>query len=287
MKVRIFVLFIPLVCFVLVCSSKSANEFEEQTEQPTRWKLVWSDEFDGTEIDQSKWDFQIGDGTTYGLPAGWGNNELQYYTDRSENVKVENGHLVITANAESYGGYNYTSTRMRTINKGDWTYGRFEIRAKLPSGRGTWPAIWMLPTVWNYGNGSWPDNGEIDVMEHVGFEPEIVHATIHSGAYNWIKNTQQTAMINISDAETEFHNYALEWTSEKVEAFVDSTKYFTFQNDGAGWQTWPFNKDFHLILNIAVGGNWGGLHGVDDSVFPQRMEGDYIRVYEQQVISKQ
>ncbi|MEO8399820.1 MAG: glycoside hydrolase family 16 protein, partial [Ignavibacteriaceae bacterium] len=160
-----------------------------------------------------------------------------------------------------------------------WTFGKFEIRAKIPRGKGTWPAIWMLPTNWTYGNGGWPDNGEIDIMEHVGFDPGIIHGSIHCNKYYWRINTQKTATINVSDAQDEFHVYSMEWNADSLSIFVDSTKYFTFKNEHTGWQVWPFDKNFHLILNIAVGGDWGGHQGIDYMIFPQQMLVDYVRVY--------
>jgi beta-glucanase (GH16 family) len=203
------------------------------------------------------------------------------YCKRLENCRIEEGMLIIEARKENWEEKNYTSTRLVSRNKGDWTYGRFEIRAALPSGRGTWPAIWMLATDWTYGNGGWPANGEIDIMEYVGYNPGKVHASIHTQKYYHSIGTQKTAVTNVADAEKAFHVYALEWTPEQIDIFVDSTKYFTFKNEGKGWEYWPFDKNFFLLLNIAVGGNWGGQQGVDDSIFPQRLLIDYVRVYKE------
>jgi len=237
-------------------------------------KLVWSDEFDYTGLpDSAKWNYDIG-------ASGWGNNELQYYSDDPLNVRVENGMMIIEALRHPGRQPEYSSSRVTTRGRAGWTYGRFEIRAKLPSGRGTWPAIWMLPLQWNYGNGGWPDNGEIDIMEHVGYDPGVIHASTHCHTYNWPNNTQKTATINIPDAQDNFHSYILEWDADKMETYVDSIKYFTSENDSSGWQGWPFNKPFYLIMNIAIGGDWGGAQGVDPSIFPQRMEIDYVRVYQ-------
>jgi beta-glucanase (GH16 family) len=237
-------------------------------------KLVWSDEFDYTgSPDSAKWNYDIG-------ASGWGNNELQYYSDDPLNVRVENGMMIIEVLRHPGRQPEYSSSRVTTRGRAGWTYGRFEIRAKLPSGRGTWPAIWMLPLQWNYGNGGWPDNGEIDIMEHVGYDPGIIHASTHCHTYNWPNNTQKTATINIPDAQDNFHSYILEWDADKMETYVDSIKYFTSENDSSGWQGWPFNKPFYLIMNIAIGGDWGGAQGVDPSIFPQRMEIDYVRVYQ-------
>ncbi len=266
--------FAILLCLFVACSGDSATNPPHNGENEEGWQLVWSDEFGYEGLpDSSNWSYDVGG-------HGWGNAELQYYTgSRVDNAWVDDGRLFIQAKKESWDQNQYTSARLVTRNKGDWTYGRFEIRARLPSGRGTWPAIWMLPTDWSYGNGGWPDNGEIDIMEYVGYNPGVVHASTHTHAHNWPKGNQKTATLNVPDAEAVFHVYALEWHADLIEVFVDSTKYFSFENQGAGWQAWPFDKDFHLLLNIAVGGNWGGAQGVDDSIFPQRMEVDYVRVY--------
>lgn len=241
---------------------------------PARWQLVWSDEFDQPGApDPAKWSYDVGG-------AGWGNRELQHYTDdRRANARVEDGHLVIEARRESWEGNDYTSARLVTKNKGDWTHGRFEIRARLPGGRGLWPAIWMLPTVWNLGDGKWPDNGEIDIMEYVGFDPGVVHASTHSRKHQWQIQTQRTGKIAVPEAETAFHTYVLEWDAEEIRVFVDDRPYFTSRKEGGDWQSWPFFRDFHLVLNVAVGGAWGGQQGVDPAVFPQRMLVDYVRVY--------
>lgn len=234
---------------------------------------VWRDEFNYTgKPDPSRWGYDIGGG-------GWGNNELQYYTNALENARVENGKLIIEARQENYSGRSYTSARLVTKNKGDWQYGRLVVRAKLPQGRGTWPAIWMLATNQTYGTDYWPDNGEIDIMEHVGFDPNVIHASAHTKAYYFKINTQKTATTTLPTAFTEFHNYTLEWTPVSMKVLIDGQAYFTFQNPGGGWQQWPFDKPFHLLLNIAVGGDWGGQKGIDNTIFPQRMEVDYVRVY--------
>ncbi len=234
--------------------------------------LVWSDEFETSGLpDSNKWTYDEGG-------SGWGNNELQYYTRaRSENARVENGVLVIEARKESFGGRNYTSARLRSKGSGDWTYGRFEIRAKLPRGRGTWPAIWMLPTDRVYG--SWPASGEIDIMEHVGYDMNRIHATIHTQAFNHMIGTQIGTNTVATNVDTQFHVYTLEWRPGRVDVYVDDTRYFTATDNGSGSAAWPFDQRFHLLLNVAVGGNWGAVQGVDDSIFPQRMEVDYVRVY--------
>lgn len=238
------------------------------------WNLVWSDEFDYTGLPNSqKWGYDVGGG-------GYGNNELEYYTDgRIENASVANGVLTITARKESFGGNDYTSARMVTKNKGDWLYGRIEVAAKLPYGRGLWPAIWMLPTDWEYGG--WPASGEIDLMENVGYDPDWVHFNIHTEAYNHTIGTNKGDKATLTDLHENFHVYALEWFEDHMDFYLDDQKVFTFVNEGTGYDVWPFDKRFHLILNVAVGGDWGGVQGIDDSAFPSSMIVDYVRVYEQ------
>ncbi|PWG78637.1 glycoside hydrolase family 16 protein [Pararcticibacter amylolyticus] len=232
---------------------------------------VWADEFDYSgKPDASKWGYDIGG-------SGWGNNELQFYTDRANNASVANGVLTITAIKEQYEGKNYTTARLVTKGKGDFLYGRFEIKAKIPGGRGTWPAIWMLPTENAYGG--WPKSGEIDIMEHVGFDQNRVHVTIHNEAYNGASNTQKGNSKVIGTATTDFHLYRLDWTPKGIQGYIDNDLIFEYANGEKGYSTWPFDKKFHLLLNIAVGGNWGGQQGVDDSIFPKSMEVDYVRVY--------
>ncbi len=264
-----------LLVIGLGACEKDSVSADKKTAAPEGWKLVWSDEFSTEGIPSpQKWSFETGD-------HGWGNQEKQYYAaNRLENARVENGHLVIEARRDNFENHEYTSARMVSTGKGDWTYGRFEIRAKLPGGRGTWPAIWMLPTEWTYGNGSWPDNGEIDIMEHVGYDMGMIHASIHSKMYNHPSNTQKTATKYIPDVASKYHTYTLEWEAAEMRAYVDTTLYFTTPNEGKGWEYWPFDKDFHFILNIAVGGTWGGAQGIDNAIFPQRMEIDYVRVYQ-------
>ena len=237
--------------------------------------LVWSDEFDQDGLpDASKWRYDTGG-------HGWGNQELQYYTSsRSENARVENGNLIIEARKESWSGSEYTSARL--LSRQEWTYGRFEASAKLPSGRGTWPAIWMLPDLGRYGG--WPRAGEIDIMEHVGFDPDRVHSTVHTDAYNHTKGTHRGASTVVSTARSAFNVYAVEWTPSEIRGYVNSTHYFTFRNERltnsqADDRHWPFDHPFHLIFNIAVGGTWGGQQGVDPNIWPQRLEVDYVRVY--------
>jgi beta-glucanase (GH16 family) len=232
---------------------------------------VWADEFDYTgKPDSSKWGYDIG-GT------GWGNHELEYYTNSIANSSVANGVLTITAKKENYGGQAYTAARLVTTNKGDWLYGRIEVKAQLPAGKGTWPAIWILPTDWIYGN--WPNSGEVDMMEHVGYDPDNIHITAHTLKYNFKINTQKTASKIIPSATTAFHLYRLDWTPYALRGYIDDTLVFTFVNDGNDFESWPFDARFHLLLNLAIGGDWGGAQGMDDSIYPVSMLVDYVRVY--------
>jgi len=243
-------------------------------------KLVWHDEFDSKTTalpDSNKWDYDLGNGCPQ--LCGWGNNELEYYTKKSvKNARTENGMLIMEAVRDSAAAQKYTSARLVTRDKQHWQYGRFEIRAKIPMGRGMWPAIWMLPTKSEYGN--WPHSGEIDIMENVGYWQDSLFGTVHTFAYNGMKNTQKTKSIFIKDLPFDFHTYSVEWTPDRVSFYVDDKKYNEFFNEHKGPDVWPFDKEFYLIMNIAIGGNWGGKFGVDDYAFPQRMVVDYVRVYQ-------
>lgn len=236
-------------------------------------KLIWSDEFETNGLpDQTKWTYDVGD-------SGWGNNELQFYTEKDlKNARVENGILIIEARKDDSKPKGFTSARMLTRGKASWEYGYFEIKAKLPEGIGTWPAIWMLPEENKYGG--WPKNGEIDIMEHVGYDPGTVHGTVHTEAFNHVKGTQKGKQIQVPSFHDEFHVYAINWTEKKIDFYLDGEKYFTFENTGGDYQEWPFDQPFHMILNIAVGGNWGGQKGVDPDIWPQKLEIDYVRVYD-------
>ena len=236
-------------------------------------KLVWSDEFNtGSTPDTTKWMYNIGTGSN-----GWGNNEAQYYTSDATNARIENGNLVIEARKESKGGKNYTSARMITQGKASWTYGRFEIRAKLPKGVGTWPAIWMLGD--NITTVGWPTCGEIDIMEHVGKEQDMVLWSTHSKLNNWSLGTQKTNKSIIEGVSTDFHIYKMEWSKDYIQFFVDGKLYYTSPNEGKGSDYYPFNAPQFLLLNLAIGGNLGGPT-INDAIFPCRMEVDYVRVYQ-------
>ncbi len=241
--------------------------------------LVWEDNFDGTEVDLSKWTFQLGDGSEVGLPGGWGNNELQYY--QPENATVSGGFLTITAKEESVGGLNYTSSRMRSLGKGDWTFGRMEMRAKMPIGQGLWPAYWMLSSDTSI-YGTWAASGEIDIMEYLGNEPDKIFGTIHYGASfpgNVFSSTDVT--LPSGTFNDDFHDFAIEWEFGEIRWYLDGVQYASRDNwfSTGGPFPAPFDVDFHLLLNLAVGGN---LPGPPDAstVFPQEFVIDYVRVYQ-------
>jgi beta-glucanase (GH16 family) len=235
-------------------------------------KLVWSDEFNYTGLpDSTKWGYDIGG-------HGWGNQELEFYTGkRPENARVENGNLVIEARKETWQGMNFTSARLVTKGKAEWQYRKIEVRAKLPKGRGTWPAIWMLGATTPL---KWPDDGEIDIMEHVGFHQGYIHGSIHCKKYYHSIGTQKSDTIQVPDCSENFHVYAMEWNKDSINVSVDGNVYFSFANEHSGYDAWPFDNKMYLLLNIAVGGGWGGQQGVDETIWPQRMEVDYVRVYQ-------
>ncbi|MEM8758565.1 MAG: family 16 glycosylhydrolase [Planctomycetota bacterium] len=245
--------------------------------------LVWADEFDGTALDLTKWSYQTGDGSQFGIP-GWGNNELQSYRDGTANAVVSDGTLKITAKRENFGNASYTSARLRSLGKGDFLYGRIESRMKLPSTRGIWPAFWMLPTDSPYGG--WAAGGEIDIMESVNIA-ERVYGTIHFGG-PWPQNTSRgTLYANGTDFSQGFHTYAIEWGPDEIRWFVDGLNFQTldtddwFSTNGPGNPRAPFDSPFHLLLNVAVGGNFPG-NPDGSSQFPQTLEVDYVRVYQLQ-----
>jgi beta-glucanase (GH16 family) len=251
------------------CTSAESRELKG-------WKLVWSDEFDRQTIDSTKWSFQTGNGGP-SLP-GWGNNELEYY--RKENASIKDGKLTININKEKYSDYDYTSVRMRTLNKGDWKFGKIMAKIKLPKGKGIWPAFWMMPT--NEVYGGWPKSGEIDILELTGDTMSKIYGTVHYGPA-WPNNLRTGGYYKNEkvDFSSGFHIYSIEWKSDTINWYVDSTKYFTVTKSSIAPQNWPFNENFHLILNCAVGGNWPG-NPDSATTFPQKMEVDYIRIYQKQ-----
>ena len=268
--------------FFLVHLITSCDQSDEQDtrvlSKSHELKLVWSDEFDVDGLpDKTKWNYEIGDGCP--RLCGWGNNEQQYYTlADSSNARVVKGNLIIEAHKSPMGDKEYTSARIITKNKGDWKYGKISIRAKLPSGIGTWPAIWMLPSENKYGN--WPNSGEIDIMEHVGYAQDSIYGTVHTSSYNHLIGNQDVKAIYHKDVESAFKTYSIVWNEYKIEWFVDDVSYHTFENRNLSDREWPFDEKFHLIMNIAVGGKWGGRMGIDNEIWPQRMEVDWIRIYQ-------
>lgn len=235
----------------------------------TNTKLVWSDEFNYTGLpDPEKWTFVSGD-------LKW-SNDKQFYT-KDRNAWVEDGILKITAKKESYHTNRYTSAMLRSRDKGDWTYGRVEVRARLPEGKGTHAAIWMKPTIEKYGQGF--KSGEIDIMEAVGFEPERIYGGVHTEKFNLFKENSKGNNIVIKDAHKNYHVYAVDWNEERIDFYVDDVLYFSYLNEHNSEDTWPFNIDFFLYLNLAIGSDWASMKGIDDSIFPQTFEIDYVRVY--------
>jgi len=276
MKKSMFVL--PLIMLGFACSKSGSGDtlpnFVPVTQPPKVYSfdttVTWSDEFntDGAP-DPAKWQYDTGGG-------GWGNSELEYYTNTTNNAVITNGVLSITAKKESMSGMNYTSARLVSKFNPNWTYGRIEAKAKIPGGRGTWPAIWMLPNDYAYGN--WPNSGEIDIMENVGFEGTKVHFSTHTQA-NYAGNAK-TSTLDIPTAATAFHLYRMDWTPDGIKGYYDDALVFTYLNDGKSqFATWPFDKPFHILMNLAIGGSWGGSQGVDDTIFPTTLQVDYIRYY--------
>lgn len=271
-----------LAVIVSVCFSLTAFGGNRKIEKenivtkelnPVSWKLVWEDNFETNGLPNSDiWDYEVG----YVR-----NKEEQYYTaKRAENARVENGNLVIEARKDNWDGKKITSASLTTLGKKSILYVKVEVRAKLPTGKGTWPAIWMLGE--NIKEKGWPACGEIDIMENVGFDPDIIHANIHTKAYNHVKGTNKGNKITVEKPYRDFHIYAVEWYEDHMDFFVDGEMYFSFSNEKTGNDTWPFDKPHYLIINLAIGGGWGGQQGVDDSIFPQKYYIDYVKVYKQE-----
>ncbi len=239
------------------------------------WNLVWADEFNGNSIDQGKWNYEVN-------CDGGGNNEQQCYTNSGANSYVQDGHLVIKVIKQNYNGKPYTSARLNSNNKGDWTYGRFESRAKVPCGQGFWPAVWMLPTDWKYG--SWPTSGELDIMEVLGGQPNALFGTAHFGAA-WPNNRHVGGQYNMPNGNFcgDYHEFAIERAADHVEWFVDGKSYFTIRPGDQSWSPapkWPFDERFHFILNVAMGGDWPGAP--DGNIQQGEMDVDYVRAYVRQ-----
>ena len=252
-------------------AGKSDTKSETIPFDPSRWSLVWADEFDRPGAPDS---------TIWTLEVGYlRNGEKQYYTkDRLENARVENGLLVIEARKDNWNEKPITSASLTTQGKRPLLYGRIAVRAKIPTGRGTWPAIWTLGE--NIPQAGWPACGEIDILENVGFDPQKIHANVHCFTYNHTKHTGKGSSIVAENPWTQFHTYAVEWYADRLEFFFDDTRYFVFRKESDDPAVWPFSKPQYLILNLAIGGSWGGQKGIDETLFPHRFEIDYVRYYE-------
>ena len=270
-----------LYILVVISTDKCADDGKkgEDVNSIPEYQLVWSDDFDYPGIlDSTKWVHDIGDGCNLPSGCGWGNNELQYYTSESKNVEVVDGHLQITLNKELIANSKYTSARVNTLGKGDWKYGRIITRAKLPKGVGVWPAIWMMPSDDKYGG--WPECGEIDIMENVGYDPDTIVSTAHTGSFNHMIGTHKNGSLYVPDNGEVFHDYILDWDKNHYSCYVDDRHVFTYKNDGNGSMSWPFDQKFHLIINLAFGGNWAGKNGVAPESLPATFLIDYVRVYQ-------
>ena len=274
---------LPALALLLASCATAPAPDPARIGPPAGYELVWADEFEGTGLpDPARWSWD-----TAFNKRGWHNEEKQYYADRrAKNARREGGRLIIEAHLDEeelrgfpdHGGQRYSSARLITRGKASWKYAYVEARAKLPCGLGTWPAIWTLADVQPM---KWPDDGEIDMMEHVAQDPGVVHQTIHTKAYNHVQGTQKAAQKKLADACDAFHLYQLHWTPERIRMGIDGETVFTFDKPSDDPAEWPFDKSHYLLLNLAVGG-WGGQKGIDDAVFPQRFEVDYVRVWQAQ-----
>ncbi|MDX1614552.1 MAG: glycoside hydrolase family 16 protein [Candidatus Promineifilaceae bacterium] len=240
------------------------------------WELVWSDEFEGDSIDPDNWTYEIGG-------WGWGNGEAQYYTSRPENARVENGMLVIEARQEKYEDSYYTSARLITQDLREFQYGRIEARIKVPEGDGLWPAFWMLGSDFERNpdqplDSNWPHVGEVDIMEHVGREPDLIMGTVHGPGYSGAGGLGRWNRQEYDIAD-EFHTYAIEWDETGITWFYDGEPYYTLTPDDLNDREWVFDKEFFLLLNLAIGGQFGGTIGLDTK-FPTNLYVDYVRVYQ-------
>ena len=245
--------------------AKSHTPAEQITCPIKGYKLVWHDEFDGNELSDD-WTAAIGKGDN-----GWGNNEIQYYT--RESATVADGKLTITL-ADDNG--TIKSSRLYGKVETGWKYCYIEARMKLPSGKGTWPAFWMMPVNFT----GWPADGEIDIMEEVGYAPNTIHSTIHCNKYNNTGTSIEGNKVTVATSQTEFHTYAMEWTADYMTFYADDAEILTYMNDGSGRDAWPFDAAFYPILNLAWGGAWGGAQGIDPSCLPAKLEVDYVRVFQ-------
>lgn len=259
------------LAFLAACTGGTQKQNQtEATNQSNNWELVWEDNFDVAGLPDS---------TTWGYEEGYiRNGEAQYYTKaRTENARVEEGNLVIEARLDNWNGNKITSASLNTLGKKSILYGRIEVKAKLPAGVGTWPAIWMLGE--NMAEIGWPACGEIDIMENVGFDPDTIHANIHTKAYNHAIKTNKGNRIGVAKPHENYNVYALEWFEDHMDFFLNDSLYFSFKNEGTGNDVWPFDKPHYLLINFAVGGAWGGQKGLDESILPQKYYIDYVKVY--------
>ena len=265
------------VAVALTAISVAAGKDTLARQDPT-WQPVWFDEFDTPGLpDSGRWSYEVGG-------HGWGNRELQFYTERRrENARVEGGRLIVEARREDWQGKQYTSARLNS--RAGWTYGRIEVRAKLPRGRGTWPAIWMLPVHGDTQKADGPITARSTSWSTSASIPasSTAPSTVALTTTSIVRSGAATTMV--ADAQDAFHVYRVDWTRQSIAVYVDNIKYFSFDNERlanpqADWRQWPFDKDFRILLNTAVGGNWGGQKGVDESIWPQRLEIDYVRVFQ-------
>ncbi|NNE98170.1 MAG: glycoside hydrolase family 16 protein [Pyrinomonadaceae bacterium] len=287
MKMSIFV----FLLFILIpIQFENPEAGINRADSDDGYELVWSDEFRGSgSPDPAKWGFELGYVRNF---------EAQYYTNRKENVRIANGKLIIEARKERIRNNDfvspkdknwrkrkriseYTSASVTTKGLAEWKYGKIEVRARLPKGVGAWSAIWMLGE--DLDELDWVKSGEIDIMENVGFDPNVVLGTVHTEAFNYENGTERSGKIKIKDPHREYHDYAIEWTPGKIEFAVDGAVYYRFRNAKRSYAEWPFDQKFHLKINTAVGGTWGGRKGIDVGSFPLRMYIDYVRVYQKKL----
>ena len=263
---------LSLLAVLTACNNNQKSNNKIAGTEGASWQLVWEDNFEKEGLpDTDIWAYEEG----YVR-----NKEAQYYTKaRKKNARVENGNLIIEARKDNWNGNEITSASLHTWGKKSMLYGKIEVRAKLPTGKGTWPAIWMLGT--NKKEVGWPTCGEIDIMENVGYNPDVIYANIHTKAYNHSIGTGKGDKITIEKPYNDFHVYAVEWFKDEMKFYVDDQQYFTYKNDGTGNASWPFDKPHYLIINLAIGGAWGGQKGIAEDLLPQKYYIDYVKVYEQ------
>lgn len=268
-----------VLCFAFFCSTarnkqtgQNLKENSNSQGKKVEWVLDWEDQFNQDGLpNPAIWSYEVGKIR---------NNEAQFYTkDRLENARIENGMLLIEARKDNYNGNEITSASIHSSGKKSMLYSKIEVRAKVPEGRGAWPAIWMLGES-KTKKINWPECGEIDIMENVGYDPDKVHFNVHTKAYNHVMNTNKGKIVPDINPSQDFHIYAIEWYTDRIDFFLDGVKQFTFLKE-EGNDKWPFDKSQYLILNLAIGGAWGGQKGIDDTKFPFKYYIDYVKVYKQ------